>query len=184
MAAAVGVVLPAPVREHRFLAVEEDQLDGERLAAVLERAGELEQHRGARAAVVRADEPELAEQLGVVVPADDDPVRARARQRQDHVGHVHGAERRRRDERLLGRGDAERFRLVEDVAAGLLAARRPRGARADGDELPDVLEGAPRVEGWLRRRRRSGEHGTAAGQGDEGERGDGCTHQDRLPMGT
>ena len=67
VAAAVGVVVAAPFAD-RLFAVEEQQLDVHRQRARLEHARQLDQQRRAGAAVVGADERELLEQLGVVVP--------------------------------------------------------------------------------------------------------------------
>ena len=78
VAAAVGGIGGAPL-DDRFLAVEEQQLDGERPRPILEHARQLEQRRGARAAVAGADEAELAEQLGVEVAGEDDALGPRAR---------------------------------------------------------------------------------------------------------
>ena len=58
--------------DERFLAVEKDEFDlrGER-GIEGEDAREFEQRAGAGSAVVRADEADRAEALGVVVRADD-----------------------------------------------------------------------------------------------------------------
>src|SRR5436190_12216476 len=72
-AAAMSVVVSLPL-DDGFLAVEEEKLDRQRVAAILERAGELEEERGARSAVAGADEPELAKQLGIVVPGEDQAI--------------------------------------------------------------------------------------------------------------
>ena len=73
VAAAVCVVAALPFAD-RFLSVEEEQLDVHRQGAGLEGARQLDEQRGARSAVVRADERELLEQLRVVVARDDDPL--------------------------------------------------------------------------------------------------------------
>ena len=78
VAAAVGGIGGAPL-DDGFLAVEEQQLDGERARPILEHAAELEQRGRARPAVAGADEAELAEQLGVEVAGEDDALGPRAR---------------------------------------------------------------------------------------------------------
>ena len=101
VAAAVGVVVALPL-DDRFLAVEKQQLDRQRIASRLQHARDLEQERRARSAVVGADEPELAKPLGVVVAGDDEPILARAGNRRDQVHHVDAAGGRLIVPRLLG----------------------------------------------------------------------------------
>ena len=65
---------------HRLLAVEEQQFDREgQLAARLDDARQLDQRRGARRAVARADEAQVAEQLRVEVAGEDDAIGALGR---------------------------------------------------------------------------------------------------------
>ena len=72
--AAIRIVVAAPVGQRGFLAVEEHELERERVLPVLERTSELDQHSGARTRVVGADEPEMPVQLRVVVATDHDPL--------------------------------------------------------------------------------------------------------------
>jgi hypothetical protein len=58
---------------NRFFPVEKQQLDRQRVLAVFQHAGQLDQKRGARASVVRPDERDVVEALGIVVTGDDEP---------------------------------------------------------------------------------------------------------------
>ena len=150
--AAVGVVGSAPVPQRRLFAVEEDQLDRERIRARLQHAREFDEERGARPAVVRADEAHLAKQLRVVVSRDGDALFPRARDGRDEVDHRNLADGRLRHERLLGHRNAERFELRDDVLARLRDAGRTCGPRTDADNLTQVLV----RPGAIERRRRLG----------------------------
>ena len=148
--AAVGVIAGSPVRQHRLLAVEEQQLDGERVAARLEHARQLDQKGGARSAVVGAHEAELTVEFRVVVAADDDPLGARAGDGGDHVRHPDGAQGRLGREGLLGCRHADGRHLLGDVAAGGFEPLGSGRARPDSHELPDVFVSPSAIE--LRRR--------------------------------
>ena len=104
VAAAVGVVGAVPVGQARLLAIEKEQLDGQRVFPRLQHARQLEQKRGARPPVAGADEAELAVQFGVVVAGEDDPLLPRPGNRGDQVDHPDLVERRLLVPRLLGGG--------------------------------------------------------------------------------
>jgi hypothetical protein len=97
------------------------QFDRQRVLPPLQDAGHLQQERGARSAVVGADEPELPKYLRVVVAGNDDPVPRRLRRsgdRRDEVHHPNRSNRRRLFvPRLLGDGDAGGKELILDVLA-------------------------------------------------------------------
>ena len=78
VAAAVGVVGAPPLGHARFFAVEEQQLDRQLVLPCLEDASQLEQRGRRGGAVVGADEPELAKELGVVVAGEHEAVGAPA----------------------------------------------------------------------------------------------------------
>ncbi len=145
VAAAVGVIVARPL-DHRLLAVEEHKLDREGVLARLQHARQLEQHRGARPAVVGAHEAKVAKQLRVVVAGEDQALGRAPRDPRDHVRHREGADRRLRDELLLGGRQARGGQLRGDVAAGLGRAGRAGRPRTDGHQLPHVLESAARIE--------------------------------------
>jgi hypothetical protein len=159
VAAAVGVVGRArlaalvPLAADRLLAVEEDEAVCESPPLRLfEHARDFEQRPGRRAAVVRADEVEIFEPLGVVVARDDDRLFALAGEFGDDVHHADFAVRSigrpslfghvqragpaplERGARGLGHVNAVRraltFERGDDVAARLFDGLRARGARA------------------------------------------------------
>jgi hypothetical protein len=125
----------------------EQQLDRVSVFLPCERAGQLQQERGARSAVARADEAELAEQLRVVVAGDDEAVAAGPGDRGDQVDEPDLADRRVVVlPRLVGDRDARRLELAAEVGARLLDAGRAGRTGTDRDELPQVLPRAVRVE--------------------------------------
>ena len=120
--AAVGVIGGLPLADG-FLAVQKQQLDGERILAILEHPRQFQQECRARAAIVRTDEAELAEALGVEVAGDDEAVGACARNGGDEVHHVDASGRRGVVPRLFGDVHLQLGELGLDVLAGLVDGR-------------------------------------------------------------
>ena len=148
MPAAVGVIGSGPL-DDGFLAIEEEQLDRQRIRAGAEHASQFEQERRARSPVVGANEPDLAEKLRIVVAGNDEPLRARALNGGRQVDHAQRPERRRGVEGLLDGANTECGELIGDVPAGVGQACRPGRSRSNRHQLPDVLVGAAAVESRL-----------------------------------
>ena len=121
--AAVRVVRAIPLGQACFLAVEEQQLDGQRVLARLEHARELEEERGARCAIARADEPELPKQLRIVVPGKNDAILAGAGNGGHEIHHPDLVDRGLVVPGLVHGREAEGAELVFDVLARLLDGR-------------------------------------------------------------
>ena len=145
MSAAVGVVRSLPLA-NGFLAVEKQQLDRERISACLQHARHLDEERGARAAIVRANEAELAVPLRVEVARNDDAVLAGAWDGRAEIDHVDWAGRRGVVPGLFDNRNVQLRELGFDVLTGLLDRGRAGGTGTQGHELAEVAPRATRVE--------------------------------------
>src|SRR5204863_7028319 len=133
------------------------------IPARLQDAREREKERGARPAVAGADERELAVELRVVLPGNDDAFLAGAGDRGDEIDHPDLVDRRLDVPDLLDGGQPPAAELILDVLPRQLDRRRARRTRADGDQLPEMFPRAPRIE--LRRRRHRLEREDGDGDG-------------------
>src|SRR5690606_41120555 len=129
-----------------FLAVEEDDLPGEFTIPCGEHARQLDQERGARTAVVGADERGVAHQLRVVVAGEEDALLATARQPDREVDHLDAADRRDGGERLLLDRQAGACELAGEVGARLAQREGAGRTRTEPDDLLEMRPGPAGVE--------------------------------------
>src|SRR6266852_3812097 len=153
MAGTINTIGISPL-PYRFFAVGPDEPDAVAIALLsgspsTQLVGVFEQDSSGRTAIVGADEPGVAQWINrVVVAEDDDDAIFCAGKFRDNV-----ADRELPFHRVSGEGvvfDLIAFEVVENVTFELLMILASHIARAEGCDLPRVLEGAFGVDVWKR----------------------------------
>src|SRR5262249_10939684 len=115
--------------DHRFLAVEKDELQRILKLEVSRRACKFQKPSGARAAVACADKPDILKVFGVVMSGDGDHRGLRTPANCSDVDHMSKSERRPCIEFIKLRLEPGFLQFTDNVIPSLgqrLATRRPR----------------------------------------------------------